>query len=257
MKYKSKLFLLFILIIFCTIGIILDINRIKTCINQEKTKNLADFYQNNEKSSWVRSWGGPTNEWAITMAIDSQDNIYVTGILWESHSICLLKYDSSGHLLWSRIWEENDYYWGSSIALDSSDNIYLAGKIYSDFFLIKFDPLGNLLWERFWGEEFSVQECPGIAIDSLDHICVVGRIKYSSSNSNVDIFLIKFNSTGGIISNQFWDFIERDKIDGICLDSSNDIYLIINSQLIKYNSTYHLKWSYNLNNFGDRLTITI
>jgi hypothetical protein len=98
-------------------------------------------------SDWLESSSGePNQEWlaryngsgnyfddAFAIAIDSNDNIYVTGHSAVSGSIndyATVKYDPNGNEVWVATYDGpgNYFDYAEAIAIDSNDNIYVTGE---------------------------------------------------------------------------------------------------------------------------------
>jgi hypothetical protein len=120
---------------------------------------------------WAHGIGSLSDEEVTGIAVDSQDNIYVTGNI-SNDGIFIFKFDKSGNLLWER-WgsaEGHQYYnyaTSNSIAVDDNNNCYITGGFYRQLvfdgkntlkssldqhgyyqynaFLAKYDPHGNFL----------------------------------------------------------------------------------------------------------------
>lgn len=137
---------------------------------------------------WARSAGGTGDEYSIGIAIDNDDNLFITGFFVYSayfggpcienevelismgdRDIFIAKYDSDGNFLWARSagGPANDLGWG--IATDLAGNCYISGFFLNmayfgkpgeddtillisegehDLFLTKLCPGGNFLWAR-------------------------------------------------------------------------------------------------------------
>jgi len=90
-------------------------------------------YDSSGVQQWNRTWGGIDEDGGSLTAVDSSDNVYISG--WTvsfgagdsagDSDMVLVKYDSSGVQQWNRTWGGIDPGWG--VAVDSSDNVYLAG----------------------------------------------------------------------------------------------------------------------------------
>ncbi len=130
-------------------------------------------------TGWVRTWGGPYDDYCFNFAFDSDGNIYTVNYFsgtaeWDngekiecntqSGNYCyfLAKYDDMGNLVWSQ-----RLHYGSSsldIVVEPTGDIFLSGgfggtedfdpgpgvtertpETYSDNFLARFDPDGNFL----------------------------------------------------------------------------------------------------------------
>jgi len=121
----------------------------------------------------------------IAMAIDSLDNIVVTGCQGT------VKYNSFGNILWT------SNYNGTDVAVDSEDNIYMVNT--SDITWL--GPNGNLLWT----EELSGY-LSKIAIDKNDDIIVGGTtspLDPRDSHEN-DIIITKYRRTKEDQDSSLW-----------------------------------------------------
>lgn len=115
--------------------------------------------------SWVKQFGTASNDKALAVTVDTNDNIYVTGYLDsgdftgdnEGSKIFVNKYDGSGNNIWS-VQESAGYSWGNqgrAITTDNSNNIFVTGTVHGsidghtnpnvgedEVFILKFDPNG-------------------------------------------------------------------------------------------------------------------
>ena len=80
------------------------------------------------------TWGGSNseNQWGI--ALDSSNNVYITGETFSYGNgrgdIFLIKYNEFGIQQWITLWGYNDTERGNGVVIDSSDNIFVVG--YTD-----------------------------------------------------------------------------------------------------------------------------
>jgi uncharacterized delta-60 repeat protein len=102
------------------------------------SETYGDFttikYYSNGDTAWLRRYDGPVNseDYAYAMAVDSSNNIYVTGSSYGSgtrEDYATVKYDSSGNELWVARYNgptnANDE--PLDIAVDDSNNVYVTG----------------------------------------------------------------------------------------------------------------------------------
>lgn len=144
---------------------------------------------------WTRLLGGTGNEWGLSVAVDSQGDVLITGYSDSpavngqtsngGEDVFLAKYDASGTLLWSTLVGGTGHDWGRGVAVDSADNILVGGWTSSpdwagaaslgdkDFLVAKFAPSGNLLWvSRFGGS--GADTGIGMAVDRAGWCVLVG-----------------------------------------------------------------------------------
>ena len=158
---------------------------------------------------WVRTWGTSYDQRGNSLALDSNDNIYITGYSFghpaSSGKGFLLKYDSNGNYQWERIWGVNGQYgnYFYRIIINANDDLYISGctKTYGipnnyDALLLNYDTSGNQNWNRIWMGS-GVDATPGICMDSRSNIYIVGYTETNSSGGT-DVLLIKFKNDNEI-----------------------------------------------------------
>jgi len=192
---------------------------------------------------WQSSWGGSERDWGFGFAIDSSDNVYVTGITHsfggEDHDLILLKFNSSGDLLWQRTWgESGNGDCGFNVALDSSGDVYVfgvtksagsggtrpGGNIAGDALLLKFDSSGNLLWQKTWGRFGETEWGTSLALDSSDNIYATGWAS-NPGPRDTDLFLLKLDTSGNLLWQRTWGGEWGQQGFGVAADAYGRIYL--------------------------------
>lgn len=199
------------------------------------------------------TWGGTSNEEPRAIAIDSFDNIYITGFT-DSYGagyddIFLLKYNVNGTLIWDEIWGTSWYDKGLDLTIDSSDDIILSGGYgegNTDVYTAKLNSTGDIVWDNVWGPNSS-ESGISVALDSNDDVFVV------SSYLN-DFIIIKYNSTGSEKTNWQWGTDQNDGPYEIKIDDFDNIYVLgqnitpspryMNNLLVKFNSSGYEEWNY-------------
>ena len=210
---------------------------------------------------WNTTWGGNGWEGASDIALDSSNNIYLSGFTNSSGAgdldMVLVKYDSSGEQQWNTTWGGSDMDSGLAITLDSSDYIYLAGFTRSfgagnmDMVLVKYNSSGKQQWNTTWGGSI-VDIASGVALDSSDNIYLAGRtINFGAGN--MDMVLVKYNNLGEQQWNITWGGSLSDTGNELVVDSSDNIYLVGYTTsfgaggndmiLVKYNSLGQQQWN--------------
>lgn len=201
---------------------------------------------------WNVTWGGTSDDAPNNMAIDSLNNIYITGHTYSfpggSNDAFLLKYSDSGVLIWNTTWGGPDDDSGYAVATDSNNNVYMTGHTYSfssnpgatdDVFLVKYNGAGVQQWNTTWGSNGN--DGPrDMVIDSSGNIYTTGGSQFVNNEG----FLAKFNSTGGLQWYKLWEENGHSENYGIGIDSANNIY--VDGRTYSYNwDVYLLKYSSN------------
>ncbi|MFH1729817.1 MAG: SBBP repeat-containing protein [Pseudomonadota bacterium] len=167
---------------------------------------------------WTKAFGGSGYDRAHSIAIDSNDNIFIIGEydsdpidfdfdgggdehgnqgIWD---VFLTKINSDGAYAWTKVFGGDNDDLGHSIVIDSNDNIWLAGKFMStsvdfdyteaddtiypsggnyDTFVMKIN--SNYTYNQtitFGNTDYGVQGF-NITKDSLDNIFITGEFKYT------------------------------------------------------------------------------
>ena len=126
--------------------------------NNDKDIFLIKYDENGNKL-WSRQEGTDSEDIAYGVAVDSLDNLYVTGktcsnlnanIQKGNCDYFLIKYNSSGTNLWTKQGGSSSLDVGKAVGVDSSDFIYIAGYTYgnidgktnlggTDYFIVKYN----------------------------------------------------------------------------------------------------------------------
>jgi hypothetical protein len=206
-------------------------------------------YDSSGTKQWTKQFGTSESDFARAVAVDSENNIYITGYTkggldGNSNSgnedIFLVKYNSSGTKQWTRQRGTSLVEIGYGIAADSENNIFVIGHTfggldgntnlgYRDVFLIKYNSVGNKLWTKQLGTangDFG----EGVVADSLNNIYISGWTGgsfsgYTNEGSSQDIFLVKYNSNGVKLWTKQFGTSESDRGFGVTVDFLNNVYV--------------------------------
>jgi uncharacterized delta-60 repeat protein len=213
--------------------------------------NLGDYdlfltkYSTDGSLVYTKQWGTDDVDKANGIAIDSNNNIYITGYTMGSldgtnlglGDLFLTKYTSDGSLVWNLQWGTNNYDGGEGIMIDSNNNIYVTGCTkgdingtnleYCDIILSKYTPDGTIIWTKQWGTD-QIDFGKDIAIDSNNNIYVTGRTDGSMDGTNLgnhDPFLTKYTNDGSFLWTRQLTTIDYGTGNSIVIDSSDNIFL--------------------------------
>ena len=156
--------------------------------------------------------GSTGSDIAYSVAIDSNNNVYITGYTYGSLygtnagnvDAFLVKYDSTGIKVWTRQLGTTGEDIAYRVAIDSNNNVYITGYTQGslhgsnagsfDAFLAKYDSTGTKVWTRQLGST-AADFANSVAIDSNNNVYITGSTAGSLDGTNAgdrDAFLAKY-----------------------------------------------------------------
>jgi uncharacterized delta-60 repeat protein len=193
---------------------------------------------------------------ALSVAVDSTGNVYVTGYSWGSgtgNDITTIKYNSSGTKQWLHRYtsplNRSDY--GNCIGVDSSGNVYVIGGIEDsqsneDIILIKYNTNGIVQFISTYNGIGNSDDFPrAMKMDKFNNIYITGS---TGGTTGSDFIIIKFNSEGikQWVQQYNGPGNASDYANSIALDSSGNVYVTGESAGIGGGADYAtLKYSSN------------
>lgn len=241
------------------------------------TKNdyLTLKYNPDGELLWAKrfDWLVSRNDEAYAIALDSKENIYVTGFASYDHlnghdlsEMLTVKYNTLGDQIWVREFQglSDQIDWSYSVACDKKDNIFVSGFTYSinlnftDIISIKYDSSGSEIWQRRCynnGDDFIRPLFS--KVDSNDNLIVASY--YKGDSTLMDYLTYKYNSAGNLLWSKTYDGGVRntDWINDMTIDSENNIIITGTSRgmgssydfmTIKYSPSGNELWQ---NRFND------
>ncbi len=225
--------------------------------NPVETGLLTIKYDNNGTLLWSNLIPG-TRAFAIRSVTDASGNIYVTGRAWQytaTHDFVTVKYSPDGTQLWFDTFDQNSgFHTPNNLALDQNGNIFVTGGGLSGGLLtVKYNNSGTRLWTR----EKTGAAGHSIKTDAGGNAYITGSLWNSSTND--DVMLLKYDSTGNLIMEKYFDFgnVEYGRL--INFDSNGNILITGSGTIagqfkgwltLKLNSSGNLIWHkrFKLNN---------
>ena len=150
---------------------------------------------------WSRSFGGSGDQEAEDAALDSSDNLVISGRFEQnidlgggqlasagSFDIFLAKFDTDGNHVWSQAFGGAEFAIAADVTVDSLGNSVLTGNFRgtadfgggvltsagdSDAVLAKYDPAGGHLWSKRFGDD-DHQSGITTTTDGSDNVLVAG-----------------------------------------------------------------------------------
>ncbi len=202
-------------------------------------------YDTNGNRIWIQQFGSSANDLANAIAVDSKDNIFLTGntngVLNGSNSgdsdVWLSKYDTTGNPVWIKQFGTISTDIANGINVDSLGNIYISGSTkgalsgtnygMTDLFVSKYDSFGNRVWlKQLGGSGDDVSQA--VTTDTFKNIYVSGftngSIENASSSGNFDMFLKRIEGRVSLDRNETLPY---DDIN--CLYGGTKIYYGLDS----------------------------
>lgn len=212
-------------------------------------------------TAWNATFDTGNPESTQAVAVDTQDNVIVTGIV--NQDFVTVKFNSAGIQQWNDTYDISGI--GSTdqargVAADSSDNVYVTGNGGSpqNIATVKYTSGGVRAWTSFYNSGASFESGRDVVVDSQGDIIITGY-----GGSAPDFITIKYNTTGG----QQWvstlDIGSHDQARGIAVDSQDNIVVAGQSNVsgandfivVKYNSAGIQLWNTSFDTgFPDSIT---
>ena len=205
---------------------------------------------------WTTFFGGKSSDSGFDIAVDSADNIVVTGFTFSddfayldyttfggSSDAFAVKLDVNGNLLWATYLGGGKTDYGFGVAVDAVDNVVVTGYTESadfgnainshggssDGFVAVISPEGLSQWVTYVGGRYSDQ-CESVAIDSSNNYVVAGTSSLSilpgavnSNNGAADAFVSVVGSDGTIQWSSFLGGSSTDHGLGVAISASGRI----------------------------------
>jgi hypothetical protein len=217
-------------------------------------------YDSNGNALWVKKGGGSVWDVGSGIAIDNQNNCYITGAYRNTatfgttsftsvgnYDIFVAKYDTGGNFLWAKSAGGTGDDRGQSICVDHMGNCYLTGFFKStmtistntlnpigdsDIFLAKYNSSGVPQWGKGFGglladEGLSIKVSRGGDIYVTGYYTDVATFDTAVVNGygNSDAFVGKYDYKGDLIWVKKYGGTQNDKGYGISLDTFNNVYV--------------------------------
>ena len=99
---------------------------------------------------WHKAYDSGYGDWASDVAVDSEDNVIVTGYTANQTGdtdYYTIKYDEDGNEIWSKSYDSGSNDEAHAVAVDSEDNVIVTGfcdhNLTAYYYTIKYDQDGN------------------------------------------------------------------------------------------------------------------
>lgn len=191
----------------------------------------------NGNEVWTRQFGTSQNDSAGGVALDKQNNIYVSGgtdgllpgqVSQGSSDAFVRKYDNNGNEIWTRQFGTSYGEGINKLVVDNAGNLYTIGSIdigATDAFITKLDASGNQLWTRQFGSPTWYDDARGVALDTSGNVYVIGKTTNLVPGFSSGSYARKYDSGGNQIWTSQWSDGTTGSADGIVIGNNNEIYI--------------------------------
>jgi hypothetical protein len=157
-------------------------------------KYITIKYDTSGVQQWKQNYT-PSNGFVKDIAVDKNQNVYITGSIGSQGDYCTIKYNISGTQQWVNIYNgsANNNDEARSIILDDSSNVYVTGTVIEDssrFGTIKYNTAGVQQWIKTYVGGGTV-----VLVDKYRNVYAAGG---NSTNGNLDYFTIKYTQFVGV-----------------------------------------------------------
>jgi hypothetical protein len=206
---------------------------------------------------WAKQAGGPSSDFCYGIAVDANENIYVTGCFvynitfggitlsgYADEDIFIAKTDSNGNWLWAKKAGGLIDNFGNSISVDNAGNCYAYGYFMESatfgdatvtsntgdgIYVAKLDSDGNWLWVT----SANAISPKSIAVDKNGNSYITGDF-YSSvtfgnttltSSNNFHLFVAKLDSNGNWLWAKQNEGTDKSGSDDVNIDDSGNCFI--------------------------------
>jgi hypothetical protein len=234
---------------------------------------LVAKYDTSGTIQWQRTLDGAVTEDARGIVVASSGNIYIAGFTNSQGAgaldVIIAKYDNSGTIQWQRILGDSGNDYGLSIAVDSSENVYVSGMTNSqgagglDALITKYDTSGTIQWQRILGGSGN-DYALNLTVDSSGNVYISGLTTSAGAGGNEGL-IAKYDTSGTIQWQRVLGSVGNERLDGIAVDSSGNLYVVGGSDnfgtfaivIAKYNNSGTIQWQRSLDSSGTEQGVAI
>lgn len=190
---------------------------------------------------WVKLIGTIVDDDARGLAIDSNDNIYVSGGSGASldgqtyaggvNDMLLAKYDGAGNRIWLKLAGGTFSDFIRDVTIDSNDNIYVCGWLSTtgaQIYLARYDTSGNMLWSQLLGETPGNDFCQDVTTDASGNVYLGGgsftNLDGIANQGDRDIVVAKYNSAGTKLWAKTLGTPAEERSFGVSVSPANILY---------------------------------
>jgi len=221
--------------------------------NLDNRDFLTIKYDSNGNLVWVRTYDGGGEDAGWDVAVDSDDNIIVTGwTMGVNWNYCTIKYDPSGNVVWVRIFDNGFLDYAHAVAVDSNNNVIVTGTSHPpsenfNYCTVKYDSNGDVMWAKSY-DRGVYEDALSVAADSNNNIIVTGKSNlWQPGRHDPDYFTIKYGPNGNVIWTREYNGGGLDEAWGVAVDMNNNVIVTGRSEIEGDNDYFTIEYDSNGN----------
>ena len=238
-----------------------DLTKINSINSGSSSGGFLAKYDKLGTFKWIREIAVNGTTVVNGIAIDSQDNLFLTGRaegtvatnVFRADAF-VLKYDTNGVQKWVRQFGSVAEEIGTAITVDRNGKVYITGTTNGtlagtsaggvDVFITQFDTNGNQQWLKQFGTS-SGDYTTSVAVDSNSNVYI--GVRDIGGNKN----LIQYDQFGNQKWNKLLSGVSGFGISDIAIDSNDRINVVTGSNnLVQFDSTGTLKFNRIITDFS-------
>jgi hypothetical protein len=215
-------------------------------------------------TAWAKRFTGAGESISDTPIVAPSGDVYIAALVYQgeidfgtglialpqghSYDSFLVRFDPAGNVHSMRQFGGASSQHLRGIALDSSGNILIAGEFFGDFdpgggnmytvggndgFVVKLDPSYNVIWQKQLIGPYS-QYARNVLVDGADNVLVLSYFYESidfgggggvPSVGAGDIYVVKYDSAGGLLWNRTFGGASDDFVNAATTDAAGNVYI--------------------------------
>jgi hypothetical protein len=162
-----------------------------------------------EATMWVKTYGGPGQEYARSLVASSDGGYAITGYIGTNNGDCwLVKTDADGNMEWNQTYGGDLWDYAYCLVETSDGGYAIAGSthsvshsIYDDAWLVKTDADGNMEWNQTYGTEDNYEGFYSL-VETSDGGYALAGYRSSGALSGYNVWLAKTDAYGNMQWNE-------------------------------------------------------
>ncbi len=201
---------------------------------------------------WAKTYGGPDDDRAYSIAVATNGDIIVTGYYGEKWTedngtwyittppdAWVFKLDPDGNMIWQKTYGGSGNDVAKSVVVESNGNILVGGVTDSfgagedDLWVLKLNPSGGVIWQKTYGRGNEEGSTFGLDYDRIivrqwnDGLLLVGdTTSFGANVSNTsDIWVLRLDENGNVLWQETYGGGKWDRPEDALVTPEGDVII--------------------------------